>query len=109
MKTLLTLTLAVLAGSATVAAADTYFTLSDVQERDGIVELGTISADSDGYVQIFSFEGGEKGALLGYEALNAGANSNTRVPLLSTPRNSAVAELVVDGQVKATQHIRFVE
>jgi hypothetical protein len=109
MKTLLSLTLAVLAGSATLAAADTYFTLSEVQERDGIVELGPISSNSNGIVQIYSMDGGEKGALLGYEALRAGANSDTKVPLASTPRNSAVAELVVDGQVVASQRIRFVD
>lgn len=107
MKTLLTLTLAVLAGSATVASADTYFTLSDVQERDGILELGTISSDGDGMVQIYSYQGGEKGELLGWEALHAGANSDTKVPLATTPRTAALAELVVDGQVVASQRIRF--
>jgi len=109
MKTLIGLALAILAGSTTLAAADTFFTLSDVQERDGIVELGTISTDEDGTVRIYSMDGGEKGALLGYEALRAGANSDTNVPLASTPRVSAVAELVVDGAVVATQRIRFVD
>ncbi|HVG49415.1 MAG TPA: hypothetical protein VM899_14930 [Rubellimicrobium sp.] len=109
MKTLISMTLLLLAGSASFAAADTFFTLSDVQERDGIVELGTISSDSDGIVQIYSMDGGAKGALLGYEALRAGANSDTKVPLASTPRNSALAELLVNGEVVATQRIRFVD
>jgi hypothetical protein len=107
MKTLLSLTLAALAGSTTVAFAESYFTLSHVQERDSIVELGTIASDSDGVVQVFSYHGGEKGPMLGWEALHAGANSKVRVPLASTPRTSGVAELVVDGRVVATQAIRF--
>ncbi len=101
--------LAILAGSSTLASADTYFTLSEVQERDSIVELGTISTDADATVQIYSFQNGEKGALLGWEALRAGANSDTKVPLMSTPRTTALAEVVVDGEVVATQRIRFVE
>lgn len=109
MKTLIGLALAVLAGSTTLAAADTFFTLSDVQERDGIVEFGPISTDGNGIVQIYSTDGGEKGALLGYEALRAGANSDTIVPLASTPRVSALAEIVVGGEVVATQRIRFVD
>jgi hypothetical protein len=108
MKTLIA-TLALLAGSTTLASAESYFTLSDVQERDGIIELGTISTDGDGMVQIYSYQNGVKGPLVGWEALHAGANSETKVPLTSTPRTSALAELVVDGQVVASQHIRFVD
>jgi len=108
MKTFIA-TLAVLAGTASLASAESYFSLSEVQERDGIIELGTISSDAAGMVQIYSFQSGEKGPMLGWEALHAGANSDTKVPLSSTPRTSAIAELVVDGQVVASQHIRFVE
>lgn len=107
MKTLMTLALAILAGSPGLVAADTFFTLSQVQERDGLVDLGTISTDEDGIVQIYSLDGGERGPLLGYEALRAGANSDTKVRLTSTPRNSAMAELVVDGMVVASQRLRF--
>lgn len=108
MKTIIA-TLAVLAGSSSLASAETYFTLSDVQQRDGIIELGTISSDSDGLLQVYSFQNGEKGPLLGWEALRAGANSDTKVPLMSTPRTAALAEVVVDGRVVASQRIRFVE
>ena len=108
MKTLFA-AFAALAGSATLASADTYFTsLSDVQQRDGIMELGTIASDSDGVVQIYSYQRGEKGSLLGWEALNAGANSDVKVPVVtSTPFSTALAEIVLDGQVVATQRIRI--
>ena len=107
MKTLLT-ALAALAGSATLASAETYFTtLSDVQGRDGIMELGTISSDADGMVQIYSYQAGEKGPMLGWQALSAGANSDVRVPVNTTPYTTALAEIVQNGQVIATQRIRI--
>ena len=107
MKTLL-LALAALAGTASLASADTYFTtLSDVQQRDGIMELGTISSDGNGVLQIYSYQAGEKGPMLGWQALSAGANSDVRVPVSTTPYTTALAEIVLDGQVVTTQRIRI--
>ena len=107
MKTLLALSLAALAGSTTLASADTYFSIPTVQDKDGIVELGTISSDADGMVELYSLRGGEKGPLLGWEMLNAGANSDVKVPLATTDVRTALAEIVLDGQVVATQRIRL--
>ncbi|EYD77730.1 hypothetical protein Rumeso_00688 [Rubellimicrobium mesophilum DSM 19309] len=108
MKTLL-VALAALAGSVTLASAETHFTsLSDVQHRDGIMELGTIRSEGDGMVQVYSYQAGEKGPMLGWEALHAGANPDIKVPLTSsTPFTTALAEIVLDGQVVATQRIRI--
>ena len=107
MKTFLA-ALAALAGSATLASADTYFTsLSDVQQRDGIMELGTISSDGHGTVEVYSYQAGEKGPMLGWQALSAGANSDVRVPVSTTPYTTALAEIVVDGQVVTSQRIRI--
>ena len=110
MKTVFALSLAALAGSTTVAAADTYFTeLSNVQKHDGMIELGTITTDAPGMVHIYRYQAGEKGALLGWEPLRAGANPDVKVnvPLSSTPYTTALAELVVDDQVVATQRIQL--
>ena len=110
MKTRLALSLAALAASAPLAAADTYFTgLSEVQKHDGIIELGTISSDGDGMVQVYSFQRGEKGLLLGQEPLHAGANPDVSVsvPLSSTRFTTALAEIVVDGEVVTSQRIRL--
>ncbi len=110
MKILFALSLAALAGSATLASAETYFTsLSNVQDHDGMIELGTITTDAAGMVQIYRYQAGEKGALLGWEPLRAGANPDVKVnvPLSSTPYTTALAELVVDDQVVATQRIRL--
>lgn len=107
MKTLV-VALAALAGTATLASAETYFTsLSDVQRRDGIMELGTISSDLDGMVQIYSYQAGEKGPMLGWQALSAGAKTDVRVPVESSPYTTALAEIVQDGQVVTTQRIRI--
>ena len=78
-----------------------------MQERDGIVELGTISSDGDGIVQLYSLTGGEKGAMIGWEGLHAGANEEVKVPLTTTNVRTALAEIVLDGQVVATQRIRL--
>ena len=107
MKTLL-LALAALAGSVTLASAETYFTtLSTVQKHDGLIELGTISTDAAGMVQIYRYQAGEKGALLGWQPLRAGANPDVKVnvPLSSTPYTTALAEIVLNDQVVATQRI----
>ena len=109
MKTFLA-ALAALAGSVTLASAETYFTtLSDVQQRNGIIELGTISSDGDGMVHIYAYQRGEKGPMLGWEPLHAGANSDVKVsvPLSSMAYTTALAEIVVDGQVVTSQRIRL--
>ena len=85
------------------------FTLSDVQRRDGSVEFGTISTDSDALIEVYSFRNGVKGPLLGWEALLAGANSDTKVPLVSTPWTTALTVVLVDGEVVASPRLRFVE
>ncbi len=109
MKTLL-VALAALAGTATLASAETYFTsLSSVQKHDGLIELGNISTDSAGMVQIYRYQAGQKGPLLGWEALRAGANPDVKVnvPLSSMPYTTALAEIVLNDQVVASQRIRL--
>ena len=80
-----------------------------MQEHNGIIELGTISSDADGMVRIYAYQGGEKGPLLGWEPLRAGANSDVSVsvPLSSSRFTTALAEIVVDGEVVTTQRIRL--
>lgn len=107
MKTLLALSLTALVGSTALATADTYFSIPTRQERDGIVELGTISSDADGLVQLYSLVGDEKGPLVGWEDLHMGANEEVKVPLATTNVRTALAEIVLDGQVVATQRIHL--
>jgi hypothetical protein len=107
MSKFLALTLAALVGSTTFAAAESSFSLSQVQNDDSIVELGPINADGAGTVQIYALDAGKMGALLGSEAIHAGSNSDTRIPLIDNPKQDAMAVLEVGGQVVATQEVRF--
>lgn len=107
MSKFLALTLAALVGSTTFAAADSTFTLPQVQDDDSIVELGRINADGDGVVHIYALDAGKMGALIGSEEVHVGTNSDVRVPLIDNPKQDAMAVLEVGGQVVATQEVRF--
>ncbi len=107
MSKFLALTLAALVGSTTFAAAESTFFLSQVQDDDSIVELGRVNADGAGVVHIYALDAGKMGALIGSEAIHAGSNSDVRVPLIDNPKQDAMAVLEVDGQVVATQEVRF--
>ncbi|EYD76076.1 hypothetical protein Rumeso_02348 [Rubellimicrobium mesophilum DSM 19309] len=107
MHKFLALTLAALVGSTTFAAADSTFSLPQVQDDDSIVELGPVTADGAGFVHIYALDAGKMGALIGSEAVHAGSNSDVRVPLIDNPKQDAMAVLEVGGQVVATQEVRF--
>jgi hypothetical protein len=107
MSKFLALTLAALVGSTTFAAADSSFSLPQVQDDDSIVELGPISADGNGIVHIYALDAGKMGALIGSDAVHAGSNSDVRIPLIDNPKQDAMAVLEVGGQVVATQEVRF--
>jgi hypothetical protein len=107
MSKFLALTLAALVGSTTFAAAESTFMLPLVQDDDSIVELGRINADGSGIVHIYALDAGKVGALIGSEAVRVGTNPDVRVPLIDNPKQDAMAVLEVDGQVVATQEVRF--
>ena len=101
------LALAAVAASATIASADSYISnFVEEQSRDSQVELGTVRAAADGVVEIYTYHGGELGALLGSEAVMAGANADVNVDI---PRSNldAIAVLKVNGQIVDTQEIEF--
>ena len=98
---------ATVAATASFASAESYISnFVEEQSRDTQVELGTVRAASDGVVEIYSFHGGELGALLGSEAVMAGANTNTNVDILRS-NVDAIAVLKVGGQIVDTQEIEF--
>ena len=102
-----TIAAAAIAASATFASADSY--LSDFvsqQDRDSLIELGTVRAAGDGVVEVYTYHGGEIGALLGAEAVTAGANLDVNVDV-PRPATDVIAVLKVDGQIVDTQEIEF--
>lgn len=103
-----TLALAAIAASASIASADINDLSNFAMEQDsaGRVELGLVRATGDGVVEVYTFHGGEIGALLGSEMVHAGANRDVDVNIRRTGLN-AIALLKVGGQIVDTQEIDF--
>ena len=93
---------------ATIASADTNNISNFVMEQDrgGQVEFGTVTATGDGVVEVYKFNKGVVGALIGSEMAKAGVNLNVDVNILRQGVD-AIAFLKVGGQVVDTQEIDF--
>ena len=101
----LMLAAALVLGSVTLAAADSSFSLSRVQDSDGLIELDNVRSDADGVIEIYSFNTGMEGDLLGSQVVTMGANSDLRIGLRARPMNDVIAVLKIDGAVVASQEI----
>ncbi|MEL6958137.1 MAG: hypothetical protein AAGL89_04180 [Pseudomonadota bacterium] len=98
---------AAVATSFSAASADSYISNFVVeQDRDSLIELGTVRAAGEGVVEIYNYHGGELGALLGTEAVTAGANLDVDVNVVR-PTTDAIAVLKVGGEIVDTQEIEF--
>lgn len=106
MKRALTLALLATVATASVASADSYFTHLDRHSGNGIVELGTVVSDAAGTVEIYDFNGGEAGALLGTSPVRTGANGNVRVNINSNPTSDLLAVLKSGDTVLAEKEVR---
>lgn len=102
------LTLAAIVASATIASADANYinTLAQVQDSESRIELGLVRAEADGVVEIHSYHGGSVGKLLGSTDVHAGTNINVDVNSLVNGTD-AIAILKVNGQIVDTQEIEF--
>lgn len=90
------------AATATTASANA-FSFGETLEDAAVVELGLVTADAAGVVEIYNYAGGKQGALLGSEDVHAGANQNVRVDIGSQYLNDVIAVLRIDGDVVATK------
>jgi len=97
---------ATLALAAGAASANT-LGINEVQGSNTLLTLGTVVADDSGVVEVYDLWAGQQGALLGAEAVRAGANSDVRIPLRFAPHGDVVALLKVDGETVAQQVIRM--
>jgi len=100
-----TLTLAAAASIALASTASADFSFNEMDISGSTAELGQVSANGAGVVEVFDYHLGEKGALLGTTDLAAGANFDVRVKLGQRPLNDVIAVLSVDGQIGDTQEI----
>ena len=106
---MIALAAAAVAATAGAAQADNYFSYGEVLEAGTTLDLGTVRAAGDGVVEIYNFQGGEQGALLGSTMVSAGANKDVRVNVGIDPRWDVLAVLKVNGQTVATKDYDIVE
>ena len=98
---------AAVAATVSAASADSFISnLVMEQDRDSQIELGTVTAAGDGVVEVYSYHAGVQGALLGSEAVTAGANLDVDIDV-ARPTTDAIAVLKVNGQIVDTQEIDF--
>ncbi|KPP84198.1 MAG: hypothetical protein HLUCCA08_01670 [Rhodobacteraceae bacterium HLUCCA08] len=96
-------TAATIALSGAAFAADSYIGFQgDMLDRGSVVTLDTVRAAGNGVIEIYDFHTAEQGVLLGSAAVNAGANSDVRVNLGTSPVRDVIAVLTVNGQVVDT-------
>ena len=94
---------AAVAVTATAGAADTYFEQGRSLDSGDVLELGLITADAAGVLEIYDFHTGEQGRLIGTERLSAGANPDVRVNTGLPVNRDVIAVVNIDGQVAASK------
>jgi len=92
---------AAVVATSTAVSADNYFQFGERLDSSSTLDLGIVSADSAGIVEIYDFSKGEVGRLLGTEAVNAGANPDVRVNVGTPPSQDVIALLKVNGETVA--------
>lgn len=86
-----------------VASAESYFTCMNPLPKEALLELGTITSDGEGVVEVYDFRLGKQGDLLGTTNVNQGANSDVRLNIGRPPLGDLLAVLTVDGEVVASK------
>jgi phosphopantothenate synthetase len=112
MTKLLSLALAALVTTATVASAASPTADAsgqvfhrDLHEdrsiRDGLVEFSRVDAPAAGVIEIYDYRLGEMGRLVASEAVDAGTNWQVSIYTGAKLQGDALAVLKVDGQAVA--------
>jgi hypothetical protein len=102
VKTII-LAAAAVAATASFATADTYFESGRTLQSDDNLELGLVRAEGAGIVEIYDYHTGVQGALLGSEAVSAGANTDVRVDVGLPRHRDVLAVITIDGQPVVTK------
>jgi hypothetical protein len=107
MKSAIIIALAATLGSATLAAADTsYFGIDRLHGDTARVDLGTVRSATDGVIELYDFNNGTVGELLGTTEVSAGANSHVNIVAPGRLINDVYAVLKADnGAVLADKEI----
>ena len=96
------LALAAIAASATIASADASYlsTFAPSNDRSTEIELGLIVAEDASVVEIFAYNNGQTGKLLGSEPIRAGGNPDVDVEI-SPVFGDAIAVLRIPSTISA--------
>ena len=89
--------------TATAGAADTYFEQGQTLKGGDILELGLITTDGAGVVEIYDYHTGQQGKLVGSENLFSGPNPDVRVSTGLPQNRDVIAVVKIDGQIVATK------
>jgi hypothetical protein len=100
---------AFLVTTATVSTADTFFGLGANLESGNLLRLGTITADADGFVEVYDYHRGAVGALLGVEDIHFGANTDVRVHTQLPVYRNVIAMVRIGNQVVAEKAFDVVD
>ena len=84
------------------AFADSYFTCMNPLPKEAMLELGTITSDGAGVVEVYDYHLGQQGDLLGTINVDQGANSDVRLNIGMPPLGDMLAVLTVEGEIVAT-------
>lgn len=95
------LVVATVAVTATGASAENYFGLGQNLDQSSVLDLGLVRADAAGVVEVYDFNGGKQGKLLGSEPVFGGANTDVRVNVGGNPQADVIAVLKVNGSAVA--------
>ncbi len=96
--------------AATVAAADnSYFELERQLDNSTTLELGLVSSEGDGVIEIYTYHKDQIGTLLGTEEVHAGANRDVHVNLSRPANVDVIALLKVDGETVASRDYIIVD
>ena len=108
MNALLPLAIVAVAGTATVASAESFFSLQKIQPSTTLLHFDLVTSDGAGVVEVYDYNGHAMGRLLGSRPVLAGSNTDLKVKIQPpAPEQDAMAILVVGGEPVARQLIEF--
>lgn len=93
---------AAVVATASVASANSFDFDTRINTSDNL-EIGIVSADNAGVLEIYDYRLGTQGRLLGTKDVRAGVNNDVRVPVGFAPAGDVLAVLTVNGQAVASQ------
>ena len=102
------LTLAALAGSASIASAENSLPLPRVQDSTSLLRFDHVNSEANGVLEIYDYDGHQIGRLLGVRPVVVGSNPDLRVILNPPPPvHDVMAILTTNGATRAGQVVEF--